>query len=201
MIDIAVTRRDHTSATYLHKIVPPRSSCLDPAMTAFYGLERRITRGGEIAMESGRARRNRIKRLVIIGGLGVALSACAGSEPPQVSGNRGMSCLDDSAHCVAQRQGALRHLVSRSDRQWVGEKASAHSYASGVRLYAFKTKKTDLSCAELQTGRREADGAAKVLRGPEGRSLTPAQVSRGIMFAEEVSRELGREHGRRCKRG
>lgn len=128
------------------------------------------------------------------------VSACASSEPPQVASGS-MSCLDDSPHCISQRQTALRHLVTRSDRHWVRDRASVDSYASGVRLFAFKTKKKDLTCDELQMARREADSADVVLRGPEGRRLTPAQLSRGSMFAAEVSRELSREQARRCRRG
>ena len=129
------------------------------------------------------------------------LAACAASEPPPQLHSGAMSCLDDSPHCIAQGQSALGHLVTRSDRHWGRDRASVDAYASGVRLFAFKTKKKELNCDELQIGRREADGADTVLRGPDGRRLTPAQVSRGSMFAAEVSRELSREHGRRCHRG
>lgn len=129
------------------------------------------------------------------------LAGCAASDGPQFAHGKGMSCLDDSAHCIAQRKAALRNIVTRSDRHWVRDPATVQSYASGVRLFAFKTKKKELTCNELQVGRREADGAARVLRGPEGRSLSPAQISRGVMLGEEVSRELAREHARRCRRG
>lgn len=80
------------------------------------------------------------------------------------------------------------------------EPASAASYASGVRLFAYKTKKKELSCDELSMGRREADSAPGVLRGPQAAKLTPAQASRGIMLAGEVSRELGNEFTRRCRK-
>jgi len=69
-----------------------------------------------------------------------------------------------------------------------------------VRLFALKNKKKDLTCDELARGRDEADRAPGVLRGPEGTNLTPAQKSRGIMLASEVSRELGAEIKRRCKK-
>ncbi|MGD9667854.1 MAG: hypothetical protein AB7U75_02245 [Hyphomicrobiaceae bacterium] len=131
----------------------------------------------------------------------VALAACAGGNTPPIAHGKGMSCLDDSPHCIAERKDALRHIVSRSDRHWVRDPATVHSYASGVRLFAFKTRKKDLTCDELKIGRREAEGAARVLRGPEGRTLSPAQISRGVMLGEEVSRELAREHARRCQRG
>lgn len=132
---------------------------------------------------------------------GVLLSGCASSEPPEPIRSGSMSCLDDSAHCISQRQSALRNLVTRSDRHWVRDRAGADAYASGVRMFAFKTKKKDLTCDELQAARREADGADAILRGPDGRRLTPAQVSRGSMFAAEVAKELSREQGRRCRRG
>lgn len=78
------------------------------------------------------------------------------------------------------------------------EQPSPEAYASGVRLFAMKTKKKELSCDELARGRQEADGAPSSLRSTS--KLTPAQVSRGVMFASEVSRELTNEMGRRCKR-
>ena len=81
------------------------------------------------------------------------------------------------------------------------ERASVDAYASGVRLFAFKNKKKELTCDELQIGRSEADAADRVLRGPDGKRLSPAQVSRGTMFAAEVSKELSREQSRRCRRG
>lgn len=152
-------------------------------------------------MSEGRAAGARSWHLIATVLLCAGLAACAGGQAPEMTGQQGMACVDDSARCIAERKSALRLLVSRSDRHWVNDRASAEAYASGVRLFAFKTKKKDLTCAELAAGRREADGAPGVLRGPQGRSLTPAQVSRGVMLAEEVSRELAREHARRCKRG
>ena len=53
---------------------------------------------------------------------------------------------------------------------------------------------------ELAAGRREADGAARALRGPDAKGLSPAQVSRATMFAAEVSKELTAEmRNKRCK--
>lgn len=130
-----------------------------------------------------------------------ALSGCAGSdEGPEVATAPGLGCVDDSLDCIAKRQAALRQLVGDKDRKWVKEPATAAAYASGVRLFAYKTKKKELSCEELSQGRREADGAAGILRGPQAAQLTPAQASRGIMLAGEVSRELGNEMSRRCKK-
>lgn len=130
----------------------------------------------------------------------LGLAACAGSGGGPTIGQAGMACVDDSPECIAKRQAALRQLVSDPGRAWVKEPPSAHAYASGVRLFAFKTKKKELTCDELAMGRKEADAAPGVLRSPGNGGLTPAQVSRGVMFAAEVSRELGNEMGRRCKK-
>jgi hypothetical protein len=108
-------------------------------------------------------------------------------------------CLDDSPECIGRRQGLLRQLAADPARGWLKETPTAEAYASGVRLYAMKNAKRQLSCEELQRGKQEADGAPGALRGAQGR-LTLAQVSRGIMFAGEVGRELQGEMGRRCKR-
>ena len=128
------------------------------------------------------------------------LSACAGGDGPDIASPAGLGCVDDSLECITKRQAALRQLVADKDRSWVKVPPNAASYASGVRLFAYKTKKKELSCEELSAGRREADGAPGVLRGPQAAQLTPAQASRGIMLAGEVSRELGNEMARRCRK-
>ena len=79
------------------------------------------------------------------------------------------------------------------------EQATPDAYASGVRLFAMKSKKHDLTCDELARGRQEADAAPAALRSQSTRD-SPAQISRGNMLAAEVGRELGNEFGRRCRR-
>jgi hypothetical protein len=93
----------------------------------------------------------------------------------------------------------LRSMLSDRERRWVKQPATADAYASGVRLFAFKSRKKELSCDELASGRREAEAGPAVLRGPAGKHLTPAQVSRGAILSAEVSRELSVEMQRRCK--
>ena len=132
--------------------------------------------------------------------LAVLVTGCAGSDPPAELSRAGFSCVDDSVECVTRRQSLLRQLQSDPNRAWIKEHPTPEAYASGVRLFAMKTKKKDMSCDELARGRQEADGAPTVLRGAPSSRLTPAQVSRGAMFAAEVSRELNSEMGRRCRR-
>ncbi len=112
----------------------------------------------------------------------------------------GMNCVDDSPRCVAERSEALSRLAGDPSKSWIKQRASARAYASGVRLFAFKTFKQRLTCAELAIGRREAEAGPSILRGPQGRELTPAQVSRGVMLSSEVNKDLSRELRRRkCK--
>ena len=129
----------------------------------------------------------------------LAAAGCATNDPPlpKVAGH--IECLDDSQECITRRQGLVRQLTSDGTRAWMKESPTPEAYASGVRLYAIKNKKKELSCDELQRGKLEADGAPSSLRAATAK-LSPAQISRGIMFAGEVGRELTNEMGRRCKR-
>jgi len=129
------------------------------------------------------------------------LAACGGSivdgSADLPTANHG--CVDDSKACIDQRQASLRTLQADKSRAWIKQPASVNSYATGVRMFAFKTEKARLSCDELSAGRREADNAPAVLRSPQANGLNPATVSRGLMFAAEVGKELDRERQRRCR--
>ena len=131
-----------------------------------------------------------------LGGLALAVTACSGLDNDRA----GLSCIDDSPDCVGQRQATLKSMLADQDRKWVREPTTAQAHASGVRLFAFRSRKKEMSCEELAIGRREADSVPKALKGPEGKSMSPAQVSRTNMLAAEVSRELAVEmRARRCK--
>jgi hypothetical protein len=128
------------------------------------------------------------------------LAACASSEPPAPPPALGLRCVDDSKNCISQREKVFDSYMADKSRTWVKEPAAPHAYASGVRLFALSKKRKDLSCEELAYGKREADGAPAALRGPGGAGLTPAQVSRGVMLAGDVGRELAKEISRRCSK-
>ena len=131
------------------------------------------------------------------GALGLILaSGCTGLGTDEAKG--GMSCLDDSPECVDQRQTALKSMLADKDRSWLKEPATAEAHASGVRLFAFRSKKGEMSCEELSYARKEAEGAPKVLKASQG--LSPAQISRASLFAGEVNKELTTEmRKRRCR--
>ena len=138
-----------------------------------------------------------LARMALIGDC-LTFGACSTHELAPISQPMGLGCVDDSPHCVTERGKALNGLMADKSKTWVRQPASPSAYASGVRLWAFKQKKKDLTCDELSVARREADGAAPTLRSAKGQ-LTPAQISRGIMLAQDVGRELGHEFGRRCR--
>lgn len=130
----------------------------------------------------------------------LALAGCAGASPdPSLELRSGPHCVDDSKECIERRQGALKGMMADRNRKWVREPATPQSYASGVRLFAFKGRKRELTCDELAAGHREAEAAPAVLRGSGAAGLSPAQISRGTILAAEVARELSIEMKRRCR--
>lgn len=135
--------------------------------------------------------------VVPLAGLALLVSACSGMLGPEDT-KTGLSCIDDSPECVERRQATLSAMLADKDRTWVKEPATPQAHASGVRLFAFRSSKGALSCEELAHGRKEADGAPKMLKGAQ--DLSPAQISRASLFAAEVSKELSAEmKKRRCR--
>ena len=130
----------------------------------------------------------------------LTLSGCGGAEAPSPPPSLGLRCVDDSAHCISQREKVFDSYMADKQRNWVKQPAAPEAYASGVRLFALSKRRKDLSCDELAHGKREADGAPAALRGPGGTGLTPAQVSRGVMLAGDVGRELAKEISKRCSK-
>lgn len=122
---------------------------------------------------------------------------CASGGAIGVEVKPGLACVDDSADCIAKRQMALKSMVSDPTKAWIRENPTPEAYASGVRLFAFKTKKRELTCEELKRGKIEADAARPSLKSA-GTRLTHAQVTRGAMLATEVGRELQNEIAKRC---
>jgi hypothetical protein len=132
-----------------------------------------------------------------LAGLAMLVSACSGLLVPE-DNRAGLSCIDDSPECVERRQTTFKALLADKERGWVKEPATPHAHASGVRLFAFRSAKAELSCEELAHGRKEAEGAPKALKGSQG--LSPAQISRASLFAAEVHKELAAEmKKRRCR--
>lgn len=125
---------------------------------------------------------------------------CAINAPQPISPvAAGLGCVDDSQGCRNRRQVALNALLADKSKAWIRQPSDAAAYASGVRLFAFKKRKRELSCAELKIGQLEAKAARATLQTAKDR-LTTAQIARGALLGDEVDRELARERRkRRCK--
>jgi hypothetical protein len=135
-------------------------------------------------------------RRTTLGICALSLAACSG--PGLDDSRAGLSCVDDSPQCIERRQATLKSMLSDRERRWVREAPTPQAHASGVRLFAFRSTKAELTCDELVHGRKEAEAAPRALKGSSG--LSPAQVSRATMFAAEVHRELAAEiRRRRCR--
>ena len=143
------------------------------------------------------AARRRPALAAALAAIGLAVSACSGGGLVDEA-RGGLSCLDDSSECVDQRQAALKSMLADKDRSWLKEPADAKAHASGVRLFAFRSQKGDMSCEELSYARKEAESAPKVMKASQG--LSPAQISRASLFAVEVNKELATEmRKKRCR--
>ena len=136
--------------------------------------------------------------LVVIG-LAALACGCAGPKAqPSSPAAAGLSCVDDSLLCRQRREAALGALLADKERTWINQPPDAAAYASGVRLFAYKKRKSKLTCAELTIGVSEAKAARSMLRAASNR-LTPGQIARGAMLGEEIEKELKRERRKRCK--
>ena len=125
--------------------------------------------------------------------------ACSSLQIETPPPAHGLACVDDSQRCIDQRMMTLKGMMTDRERRWIREPATPQAYASGVRLFAYKGRKKELTCEELAIGKREADAGPGILRGPNSAGLSPAQISRGTMLSGEVSKELSVESRRRCK--
>lgn len=162
------------------------------------GNRHRARRDGA-ATSSRRAPLSGLFNGALIIGLAALACGCAGPGSKPVSPVRaGLNCVDDSSECRNHRQAALRALMADREKSWINQPPDAAAYASGVRLFAYKKRKRDLTCGELSIGVSEAKGARATLRSASGR-LTPGQIARGAMLGDEIEKELKRERRRRCK--
>lgn len=146
-------------------------------------------------MSTGAPQLRRASSMVCI----LLIAGCASPLIEAPPPTQGLACVDDSQRCIDQRMASFKGLMSDRDRRWIREPATPQAYASGVRLFAYKGRKKELTCEELAIGKREADAAPGVLRGQNAAGLSPAQISRGTMLSSEVSKELALESRRRCK--
>jgi len=120
------------------------------------------------------------------------LSACTGGS----SANSGAPCLDDSQSCISARTSALAAMQTDGSRAWINKPVNAQVHASGVRMFAYRTLKDKLSCAELNAGMNEMSSVRSALAAPVA-GATKDRVIQAKMLADETHGELKKVHARK----
>jgi hypothetical protein len=91
----------------------------------------------------------------------------------------------------------LKALVEDPQRPWIGKPQPAADYAQGIRLFAYRALRAQLTCDELRLALAEIDAAATTYRRPVP-GVTPEQTRRVMALSAEVENELRAERARRC---
>jgi hypothetical protein len=103
-----------------------------------------------------------------------------------------LDCGPDAA-CLSQ----LKSLIDDPQRSWIGKPLPPTEYARGVRLFAYRALRAQLTCRELIMALGEIETARKPLSGPVP-GVTPAQAARARTLSDEVEAELRVERAARC---
>ena len=105
----------------------------------------------------------------------------------------------DEASCrqVERCAGVLKAMVAHADRSWIGRPATPAALANGVRLFAYRTLRTKLTCEELALAHTEVDRAVKIFAAAVP-GLELAQVTRARTLSIQVRAELHSESALRC---
>ena len=87
----------------------------------------------------------RLRSMFAVLAIGLFMGSCAGNEISAPAHQAGLGCVDDSAHCISERGNSLKGLMADKSKSWIRQPATPAAYASGVRIWAFKQKKRELS--------------------------------------------------------
>ncbi|MEO0620117.1 MAG: hypothetical protein AAFZ01_12675 [Pseudomonadota bacterium] len=130
----------------------------------------------------------------VLGFAAAVLAGCASTQGPPVA-----TCLDDSQSCVSQRRATLNAMLADPQRKWVSARPGPRVYATGVRLFAWRKTKAQLSCGELQAGIAETGRARQTLAGPMG-GASRTRIGQIIALSDDVNGELKKvARGKRCR--
>ncbi|KAB2851212.1 MAG: hypothetical protein F9K44_02355 [Hyphomicrobiaceae bacterium] len=131
---------------------------------------------------------------------GLLLAACASfNSAPEVSNNPAAGCVDDSKQCIDRRMTTLKAMVSDPKRTWVFQQESPASYATGVKLFAYRATRSQLTCTELSHGRQETAEAAHSLKSGSVPGMNDSRLAQVRDMSSQVSKELGKEFDKACK--
>ena len=118
----------------------------------------------------------------------------AAREPaPRQAASRGEADCTGVEICAS----VLKAMVANPDRSWLHRPAAPAVLANGVRLFAYRTLRSDLACGELAAALSEVEAAARTFSAPVA-GLQPGQLRRVKSLSVEVGAELQDETARRC---
>lgn len=126
--------------------------------------------------------------------VGLLIASCAGG--PQLAGE---PCLDDSPACIEARTTLVSGMVGDPGRTWIGTPASARTHASGVRLFAYRSTRDKLSCAELAAALGDLAAAKASLAKGRPTGVTAERHHQVMALTDEVRADLDKTRRRKCK--
>ena len=144
-------------------------------------------------MVRGATGRRRLKVLVLVAG-------CSGgcSSGP----NMGEPCLDDSKACIDSRVATVNGMVTDPSKAWINATPTRGTYASGVRLFAWRSSKDRLTCEELAAGLREMAAAKMSLSQGPLPGTTAERNNQVKAMTDDAAAELARTaKAKQCKVG
>lgn len=92
----------------------------------------------------------------------------------------------------------LKVMVAGPHRAWIGRPAPPSTFANGVRLFAYRSLRSSLTCAELAAAMAEVQNAVVTFGAPVA-GLAPERGARIRSLSLEVADELSMESARRCQ--
>ena len=178
---------------------------LDAAYSGGYGQANYgVSLGGSIAiaMQTSHTTSRTFARvrptapLVIL--LSAILAGCSGTESTPPPSNPAAGCVDDSKHCIEMRGQALKGMMADPKRTWVTKPETAAAYATGVKLFAYKSKKAEMTCAELAHGREETRTMPQALKPGSVQGMNDSRLAQVRDLSGQVNKELSKEFDRAC---
>jgi hypothetical protein len=121
------------------------------------------------------------------GPVAAAPSGSSAKATPAVAGCAG------SERCVAR----LKSMIDDPDRAWIGRREPPTTFVSGVRLFAYRALRTNLTCPELRSALQEIDAASRTFNAAVP-GVAPEQATRVKALCVQVRAELGAENAARC---
>lgn len=115
------------------------------------------------------------------------------TPPTAPSPDAAKEACNNAEACLAE----LRELVDNPTRDWIFKPTSPQHYASGSRLYAFRTLRKSLSCKELAAALAEIADADRKLQAPVA-GVSDDQAARILTINSVATKELKSELDARC---